>query len=174
MTKLFVGYNSAKLSEGLEGYMNTLMGDLKVTGKDKNTYYRTTKAFGMSVFVRGTIIGNEKDSSTKLGFFARLDTYDPSQNLSNVTGDAALNATSYTALTSQYDPTTKEMFATFGFDFMPFKKKGVGEFHIMPNVWMNTYECALSSDKYTLNSAGTASKGTDAVYRVTFYYKFGK
>lgn len=163
MTKLFAAYTTPKLTVGFEGFMNTLMGDLQVTGKDGNTYYRTTQAMALSFFVKGQI---KKD---KLGYFARYDNYDPSGNLSSVVNDAALNAVKYTALTSQYDPTTKEQFLTFGLDFTPIKNV-----HIMPNVWVNTYDCALPSAKYSLNSAATGAKGTDAVYRLTFYYVYGK
>ena len=80
-------------------------------------------------------------------------------------------------MTSTYEPTTKEQFVTFGLDFTPFK--GV---HFMPNVWMNTYNSGLSADgvnsygtAYTaMNSNVTGIKGTDAVYRLTFYYVYGK
>ena len=169
LTKLFVGYSVPKLSVGFEYFMNTLMGDLQVTGVDKNTYYRTTKAMGMSLFVRGRVYQD------KVGFFARFDNYDPSGNLSSVTGEN--NTAKYTALTTQYDPTTKEMFSTFGFDFTPVKNV-----HIMPNVWINTYQSALGATgsnaagtKYTaMNANVTDQKGTDAVYRLTFFYIYGK
>jgi hypothetical protein len=69
------------------------------------------------------------------------------------------------------------MFATFGIDFTPIKNV-----HIMPNVWVNTYESGLdangtnvASTKYTsMNSNVTNIKGTDAVYRITLYYIYGK
>ena len=154
MTKLFAAYVTKKLTIGAEGFMNTLMGDLQVTGKDGQTYYRTTKATGVSVFAKAQLI------TDKLNVFARFDNYDPSGNLSSVVNDAALKPTKFTALTAQYDPSTKEMFATFGFDYMPYKNV-----HIMPNVWINTYTNAL-------NTSGV--KGTDAVYRLTFYYIYGK
>ncbi len=166
MTKFFIAYTVPKFTVGVEAYMNTLMGDLQVTGKDGKTYYRTTKAMGVSAFVKGRVY---KD---KLGFFARYDTYDPSGNLENVTNDAALAPAKYAALTSQYDPTTKESFSTFGFDYTPIKNV-----HIMPNVCVNTYDCALSGtgkQPYSLNPNGTSSKGTDAVYRLTLYWIYGK
>jgi len=169
MTKLFAAWNTPFITIGFEGFMNTILGDVNVTGKDNNTYYRTTRAMGTSLFVRGRIIGD------KLGYFARFDNYDPTGNLSNIAGEA--NTAKYTAGTSQYEPTTKEMFSTFGFDFTPIKNV-----HIMPNVWLNTYESGLAADGK--NSAGASyasmnpnvngSKGTDAVYRLTFYYIYGK
>ena len=161
MTKLFVAYTAPKLTVGVEAFMNTLMGDVIVTGKDGNTYYRTTKATGVSVFAKGRI------TKDKLGFFARLDNYDPTGNLDAIASNA--NTKSYTVSTSQYDPTTKEMFATFGIDYTPIKNV-----HIMPNVWVNTYKSGLSSTQYGENAAGTGVLGTDAVYRLTFYYVYGK
>jgi len=52
----------------------------------------------------------------------------------------------------------------------------------MPNIWMNTYNSAIDvtganskGTKYsTMNSLITGVKGTDAVYRLTFYYIYGK
>jgi hypothetical protein len=179
MTKLFAAYVNKKFTVGAEVFMNTLMGDVAVTGVDKSTYYRTTKATGVSVFVKGRITEN------KLGFFARFDNYDPSGNLKNIVDDA--NTKSYSASTSQYEPTTKEMFTTFGIDFTPIKNM-----HIMPNIWLNTYTSAL--DPAGKNSAGTAyasmykdvastsltgniksdGMSADVAYRLTFYYIFGK
>ena len=179
MTKLFAAWNGKKITVGTEVFMNTIMGDVKVTGKDANTYYRTTKAMGFSLFVRGRILSNSEGNQV-LGYFARYDNYDPSGNLSNIVGDP--NMKSYAASTSTYEPTTKEQFVTFGLDFTPFKN-----IHFMPNVWLNTYNSSLAWD--SKNSAGTAYasmgtgnsaglvngiKGTDAVYRLTFYYVYGK
>ncbi len=169
MTKLFVAYQTKPLTVGVEFFMNTLLGDVNVTGKDGNTYYRTTKAMGLSVFAKAQV---KKD---KLNAFVRFDNYDPTGNLSNIAGEQ--NTKSYTATTSQYDPTTKEMFVTYGLDFTPIKNV-----HVMPNIWMNTYNSGLDATasntfgtKYsTMNSGVTAMKGTDVLYRLTFYYVFGK
>lgn len=162
MTKLFVAYVTKPITVGVEAFMNTLLGDAQVTGKDGFTYYRTTKATGVSVFVRGQIIAD------KLNYFARFDNYDPSGNLKNIADDAALSPTKITGLTAQYDPAYKEMFATFGIDYTPFKNV-----HIMPNIWMNTYESSLDYQKYS-GLGMVPNKGTDAVYRLTFYYVYGK
>ncbi len=169
MTKLFVCYTDPKFTIGFEGYMNTLMGDVVVTGVDKNTYYRTTKAMGEEIFVKGRITKSE------LGFFAMFDNLDPSTNLKNIVNEA--NTAKYSVGTSQYDPTTKEMFVTFGLDYTPVKNV-----HIMPNIWMNTYNSSLDATQsntatkplaYTaMNGNVTTVKGTDAVYRITLYYRF--
>ena len=185
MTKLFVAYVVPKFTVGVEYFMNTLMGDVKVTGVDKNStgnnniYYRTTKATGLSVFVKGRI------TKETLGFFARFDNYDPTGNLKSIVDDK--NTKSYTALTSQYDPTNKEMFGTFGIDYTPIK-----HVHIMPNIWVNTYSSGVSptatnpngvvyggdskaAKPYTtMNSGISGINGTDVVYRLTFFYVYGK
>jgi hypothetical protein len=141
-----------------------------VSGKDNNTYYRTTKAMGLSFFTRGSII---KD---KLGFFARFDNYDPTGNLNAIVSDP--NTKSYTVTTSQYDPTNKEMFVTYGLDFTPMKKV-----HIMPNIWLNTYKSGVDPTTKnvngltygSMNTAGMSPvNGSDVVYRLTFYYVYGK
>ncbi len=173
MTKLFAAWNSKMLTVGAEVFQNTLLGDVKVTGKDGNTYYRTTKAMGLSFFVRGRILSNPQGNQL-LGYFARYDNYDPSGNLSNIVSE--VNTRSYTAQSSTYEPSTKEQFVTFGLDFTPFKNV-----HFMPNVWLNTYTSALAYDGRegnttyaSMNSNVTGIKGTDAVYRLTFYYVYGK
>lgn len=169
MTKLFVGYVAKKFSVGAEVFMTTLMGDVADSGKDGNVYYRTTKAMGVSVFAKGRLY---KD---KVGFFAMLDNYDPSGNLNNIVNDP--NTKSYTAITAAYEPTTKEMFGTFGIDYTPMKNV-----HIMPNVWINSYQSALSATGSnstgktyaSMNSNVSPITGTDAVYRITLYYIYGK
>jgi len=100
--------------------------------------------------------------------------YNPSGNLKTTVDNPLV--TKYAALTSQYEPTTKENFATFGIDYTPLKNV-----HIMPNVWLNTYESALdvagtngTTAYKSMNSNVTGIKGTDAVYRLTFYYVYGK
>jgi len=173
MTKLFAAWNAKKFTIGTEIFQNTILGDVKVTGVDKNTYYRTSKSTGMSVFVRGRILSN-KEGNQKLGFFARYDNYDPTGNLGAIVGDK--NTASYTASTSNYEPTTKEGFLTYGIDFQPIKNV-----HIMPNVWMNTYksgEDATGTNGTTtyakMNGNISNVKGTDVVYRLTLYWIYGK
>ncbi len=175
MTKLFAAWNAKKFTVGTEIFQNTILGDVKVTGVDKNTYYRTSKAMGMSFFVRGRILSN-KEGNQKLGFFARYDNYDPTGNLGAIVGDK--NTASYSATVSNYEPTTKEGFLTYGIDFQPIKNV-----HIMPNVWMNTYKSDLSATgtdaanniKYTaMNTNVSNVKGTDVVYRLTLYWIYGK
>jgi hypothetical protein len=164
MSKLFVAWTDKNFTVGVEAFINTLTADVAATGKDHKVYYETTKATAVSVFVRGRVY---KD---KLGFFARYDNYDPSHNLKAITDNPFY--TGYTALTVQYEPTTKEQFATLGFDYTPIKNV-----HLMPNVWVNTYKSAIAPSAtydaaYNPNISGV--KGADVVWRLTFYYVYGK
>jgi hypothetical protein len=164
MTKLFIAYTVPKVTFGIEAFQNTILGDVQaVNSTTHKVYYLTSKAMAASFYVRGRIY---KD---KLGFFARYDMYNPSLDLGEFTNNKEF--TSYKALTSTYDPTTKEQFVTCGIDFTPFPNV-----HLMPNIWMDTYKCALPSDdfKSSINPAASGALGTDMVYRLTFYYIFGK
>ena len=164
MTKLFIAYSVPKFTVGMEAFLNTLMGDVEVSAYSNNTnysYYRTTVATAVSLYARGRLY---KD---KLGFFARYDNYDPGHNISSLSGHP--DFLSYTALTPQYDPTTKEQFVTLGIDYTP-----MPNVHIMPNLWLNTYQCTLPAPYMYLNNHASPNNGTDIVYRLTLYYIFGK
>ena len=161
MTKIFIAYTVPKFTVGIEAFTTTLMGDIEASTLTARTYYLTTIATAISLYARGRIY---KD---KLGFFARYDKYDPSQKISEITNNPKI--ISYTALTSSFDPTTKEQFLTFGIDFTPFPNV-----HLMPNLYLNTYQCTLPSKDYGLNPKGSGVIGTDAAYRFTIYYIFGK
>ena len=175
MTKLFVAWNTNKLTIGFEGFQNVFLGGLQCTGTDGNTYYRTFSATDLSFYVRGRIL-SAKNGDPRLNFFARYDTYNPSGGLSTVANNPDFKAIAIAKNVSNYDPFTQEQFVTFGLDYMPFRNV-----HIIPNVWMNTYASSLSATGE--NSAGTTYaklgyggseltgvKGTDAVYRLTIYY----
>jgi len=168
MTKLFVAWNSEPFTIGFEGFQNTLLGDTKVTGKDGQTYYRTTKAMDMSFFIHGTIL-NDASGKMRLGYFARYDNYDPSGNVSNIVGEA--NTAKFTNVNAFYDPNTKEQYFVVGLDYKPFKNV-----HIMPNFMMFTYNSDLSQTAANdaLNTNTTGIKGTDGVWRLTFWYSYGK
>jgi hypothetical protein len=170
MTKLFAAWNTNKLTIGFEGFENTIMSGIKLTGTDGNIYYRTQNTMAMSVYVRGRIL-SASNGDPRLNFFARFDNYDPSGDLSSTINSGAYK--SFTNVVSQYDPSTKEQFVTAGIDYMP-----VRNVHIIPNLWLNTYTSALSETGVAndgvayskMNNNVTGIKGTDAVWRLTFYY----
>ncbi|XZF13782.1 hypothetical protein ACTHGU_18530 [Chitinophagaceae bacterium MMS25-I14] len=150
--KLFVAYTVPKLTVGVEAFAITLRGDdvaTEATGGKKDTI--STAATGISAFVRGPIL---KD---KLGFFVRYDNYNPTGDNDNG------KYSTYSPLTSQYNPNTKEQFFTAGLDYTPIKNV-----HIMPNIWYDAYTNAGPKNY------GSANKDFDMVYRLTFYYIYGK
>jgi hypothetical protein len=161
MTKLLIAYTTPKLTVGIEAFQNTLMGDVEGSTLTSRTFYLTTFATAVSIYVRGRVY---KD---KLGFFARYDNYNPSHDIKEITNNPRI--VNYYSLSTNYDPTTKEQFVTFGLDYSPYPN-----IHLMPNFYMNTYQCTLPASDYGLNSKGSGVLGTDAVYRLTIYYIFGK
>jgi hypothetical protein len=111
-------------------------------------------AKGVSFYVHGNIVPN------KLRFFARYDIFNPSNKIDNAT------YTKYVGNTGNYnDPVTKENFITAGLDFTPVKNV-----HFMPNIWYNGYkgQSAAAVDGTKLHS------DYDIVYRMTFFFTFGK
>jgi hypothetical protein len=61
------------------------------------------------------------------------------------------------------DITYKQMFITAGLDFTPAKNV-----HFMPNIWYNHYKTQLAG------RTGAINGDYDMVYRMTFYFVFGK
>lgn len=150
--KLFAAYTTPKFTVGAEAFIVDLKGDdiaTEAVANKKDTL--DTKASGISVFVRGKLY------KEKLGFFARYDNYNPGGNIDNN------KYASYSPLTSQYNPNTKEQFVTAGLDFTPVKNV-----HIMPNIWYNAY----TNDGP--KNYGSNNDSHDLVYRLTFYYIYGK
>jgi hypothetical protein len=151
MAKGFVAYTTPKLTVGVEAFYNVIRNDdvdTRIAG-GKDTVSNT--AVAISAFVRGRIY---KD---KLGFFARYDNFSPSGKVDNAMYNNDV------AMTTQYDPNTKEQFITAGIDYTPIKNV-----HIMPNIWYNSYE-NVGPHNY-----GAANSSYDMVYRLTFYYVYGK
>ena len=150
MQKLFVGYTTPKLTLGVEAFLNHGKNDV-VGHMANDTDTISANAFGISAFARGPIIKG------KLGFFARMDHFNPDDNY---------NDTNYIrdeGLTSAYDPNNKEQLLIAGLDFTPAKN-----IHFMPNVWYNRYISQRSELQ------GRARKDHDLVYRVTFAFDFGR
>ena len=150
MLKGFVAYTSSKLSVGVEAYTN------KLTNGVTNT---TTKApenataQALSVWVKGPIV---KD---KLSFFARYDGYNPDTNYQSADAYSATPG-----ILSAYSPVYKESFYTGGLDYTPTKNV-----HFSPNVWLVNYKDLRAS-----NVTGRVADDHNLVFRLTFYYVFGK
>jgi hypothetical protein len=180
MWKGYVAYTTPGLTIGAEGFINNIRNDTKDIPFKANGPADTinTKATGLSFYVHGNIVPN------KLRFFARVDMYNPNKNFN--TADSAVagisspngyNSGSYKAtynntgavasVTSLGDVTSKETFFTIGLDFTPYK--GV---HFMPNIWYNHYKSQLSTVPGV--AAGNSDGNHDLVYRMSFYFVFGK
>jgi len=180
MLKGFIGYNTTPLAVGVEGFINNLKQDAFATRiSDGGVDTLNNAARSISAFVNGDIVKG------KLRFFARYDYYTPTNQVNNdmykkyVFNTNNYNDNSYFSVAasnapavSTGDQTYTQKFITLGLDFMPTKNV-----HIMPNIWYNHYSTQLSGDLNNAVNGALASnaKGDyDLVYRITFYYVFGK
>jgi hypothetical protein len=147
MIKGFAAYNTPAITFAIEAFINHGKNDVVgVNGLVNDT--TDANATGISTYVHGNIV---KD---KLRFFARFDYYNPDTKYDNVV------FTKYIGLTPTYEPNNKENFITAGLDFTPVKNV-----HFMPNIWYNKYVSQFSTSSNTDH---------DLVYRVTFYFVFGR
>ena len=115
----------------------------------KDTTSANAKA--ISGYIKGRI------TKEKLGFFARVDSYNPDSKYNNTI------YTSYKGLTGNYEPNNKERFLSVGFDYSP-----ANNIHFTPNIWYDKYIGQRA------NLTGKAAHDHDLVYRLTFYFTFGK
>ena len=150
MIKGFVAYTIPKFTLGVEAYSNRLQNDDQATEiSTGNADVLTVQAKGISIFTHEPIV---KD---KLNFFARFDALNPDNKIDNS------KYNKYVGNTGGFnDPSTKEQFITAGLDFTPVKNV-----HLMPNIWYT---------KYTNQGYVSKYDSYDLVYRLTFYYVFGK
>jgi hypothetical protein len=155
MTKGVISWVDKKFTLGAEGFVNTLanceVGTAAVGGaKDTLSGHAT----GLSLYGHVSLVG------TKLRFWVRYDMYNPNTKYDNTTYSkyAALYGVS-----TSYEPNNKEHFLSTGLDFSP-----APNIHFMPNIWYNNYVGQQA------NLTGKAAKDYDLVYRVTFYFTFGK
>jgi len=179
MWKGYIAYNTAPLTIGVEGFINNLKQDVFATKYDGGIDTLNNAAKGISAYIHGDIIKN------KLRFFARYDHYIPTNQVNNsvynkyVLNTGNYNDNSYSSIASSSSPavptgdeTYTQDFITLGLDWMPAKNV-----HVMPNIWYNRYSTQLSGDLNNTVNGDLASKAKgdyDLVYRVTFYYTFGK
>lgn len=179
MVKGYVAYNTAPLTIGVEGFINNLKNDVfayyqqpPASGGDSAVL--SSKAKGISAYIHGNIVKN------KLRFFARYDHYNPisvvdnnkysryKQNAGNYNDETFLPGKT----SGDGDETYAQNFITAGLDFTPYKNV-----HIMPNIWYNHYKTQLGDTQNNAINGALADKAKgdyDMVYRITFYYTFGK
>ncbi|GAC1306407.1 MAG: hypothetical protein NVSMB24_16710 [Mucilaginibacter sp.] len=148
MLKIFASYTTKPVTIGVEAYTQSIASGVTNT---------TTKlpedatVNGFSIWVKGPLAKN-------LNYFARYDTYNPSTNYS--TADTYTVNTNY----GSYNPSYKEQFYTAGLDYNPTKNV-----HFMPNFWAVYYR-----DQRDITATGYFHNDHTLVYRLTFYYTFGK
>ncbi len=173
MLKGYIAYNTPALTVGAEGFINTIRKDTRATLIGGGADSINTASQGISLYVHGNIVKNY------LRFFARYDGYNPNHKVDNgkysgyagVSSPNGFNSVGYkmtfspstgspTAAVANTDPTSKEAFITAGLDFTPMKNV-----HFMPNIWYTHYASQLATGKQA---------DYDMVYRMTFYFVFGK
>ncbi|GGB07526.1 hypothetical protein [Puia dinghuensis] len=173
MFKAFAAWSSQPITIGVEGFINNMAADTKASKIGGGADTIATNSTGLAFFAHGDIVTN------KLRWFARVDLYNPNTNIDNTkyTTYGGLNSpsgylsTGYhmtyspstgapTTATATTDNTAKETFFTAGLDFMPYK-----DIHFEPNVWLVHYS--------SQQAAGT-SADQDVVFRLTFFFVFGK
>ena len=150
MLKGFAAYTTPKITFGIEAYTQQMVNGLTNVSNSKTGEDATVRA--ISVYAHGALY------KEKLGFFARYDSYNP---------DADFNAADlYTTNTNfaAYSPFTKEHFVTAGLDFTPAKN-----IHFMPNIWFIQYQ-----DERSASTTGYLPDSDVLVYRLTFYFQFGR
>ena len=180
MLKGFVAWNSSATDKsmnpgsgytiGVEGFLNNLKKDNIETLTAGGADTLSTTPSGISFYVHGDIIPN------KLRFFARFDMYNPNNKVNTaVSTKYAGNTSNYNdnsfhtvynnelatptvTYTTTGDQTYKQDFFTAGLDFKP-----TAHVHFMPNVWYNSYASQIASNK-----------DHDLVWRLTFFFSFGK
>jgi hypothetical protein len=146
MVKGFVAYTTPDVTIGVEAFINHGQNDvIGMNTVSKDTISANARA--ISAYIRGKI------TKDKLGYFARVDSYNPDANYDNTFYDT------YKGMTSTYEPNNKELFITAGLDFTPVKNV-----HFMPNIWYNRYTAQQAG------LSGTSYRDHDLVYRLTFYY----
>ena len=153
MLKALVGYSIPAFTVGVEGYTNTFRNGITVkTPAATPLVNQNARAEAISIFAHAPV-------TKKLNVYARYDSYNPDNENYN-------GADVYTVNTnfSSFDVNTKEEFFTGGLDFTP--QKNV---HFMPNIWYIKYK-----DKRDETTANYEIPAQTLVYRLTFFYQFGK
>jgi len=154
LLKALVGYSVPAFTIGVEGYTNTFTNGLTIkTPASTPPVSQDARAEAISIFAHAPIV------TGKLNVFARYDSYNPDNDNYNAADVYTVN-TNF----SSYDPYTKEEFFTGGLDFTPAKNV-----HFMPNIWYIKYK-----DQRDPTTTGYEVPAQTLVYRLTFFYQFGK
>ncbi|MEO8720294.1 MAG: hypothetical protein ABI297_02300 [Ginsengibacter sp.] len=143
--KAFAGYKTSTTAVGVEAFTQLKTNNIYYLKGIGDSVYTDVRRSGISFFMTRQLTKN------KLNLFARFDLYNPDSKYNN--------SHNYE---SGYN-TTKEMFATLGLDFIPYKNV-----HIMPNLWVNQYHSKLPG------ASGDLRNDYDLAGRITLYFLFNK
>lgn len=138
--KAFAAYKTSSTTIGIEAFRQ-----LKTNNTLADSVYADVVPAGISFYVTQQLTKN------KLGFFARMDLYNPDNKF---IGDKKY-ASGYNS--------TKEAFGTIGLDFVALKNV-----HIIPNLWYNQYQSKLAG------ASGNLKSDYDLEGRITLYFLFNK
>ncbi len=146
--KAFAAYKTSATTIGVEAFKQIQSNNTSIIQgipPAADTIYSDVKPSGISFYL------TQQLTKDKLNFFARFDLYNP---------DSKFNTDN--SYVKGYN-TTKEQFATIGFDFIPAKN-----IHIMPNLWYNGYHSKLNG------ASGNLKNDYDLEGRLTLYFTFNK
>ncbi len=143
--KAFVAYKTSTTTIGVEAFTQLKSNNTYYVNGTGDSVYTDVTSTGISVFFTRQL---KKD---KLNLYTRIDFYNPDTKYE----DNRNYGSGYNA--------TKEMFATIGLDFIPFKN-----IHIMPNLWYNQYQSNSS------NASGKLKNDYDLEGRITLYFSFNR
>ncbi|MDB5133003.1 MAG: hypothetical protein JWR02_2752 [Mucilaginibacter sp.] len=148
MFKIFASYSTKPITIGVEAYTQNIASGV-TNSATKLPEDATVK--GISLWAKGPLAKN-------WNYYARYDSYNPNSDFNS--------ADSYSINTNygSYNPTSKEQFYTAGLDYNPVKNV-----HFMPNIWAIYYQ-----DNRSASTAGYLTNNHTLVYRLTFYFTFGK
>jgi hypothetical protein len=129
-----LAYQHERFTFGVEGFQQIQFKAVQ----DSLGVKSDIKPLGISAFAWGNIIGSKPEQYPKVNLFARFDLFDPNTELDTLG--------------------FSENFLTGGIDIEPYK-----DVHIMPNIWVNSY-----NDKSSIDFERKA----DVVGRLTFFYLY--
>lgn len=150
MYKIFASYSAKPITIGAEYYIQNIASGVTNT---TTTKVEDATVHGLSVWVRGPI-------TKTLNYFARYDNYNPDSKFNS----ADVYATAFNTNYGSFNPFYKEQFYTAGLDYNPTKNV-----HFEPNFWLVNYK-----DQRNSNVTGYTAGDHTLVFRMTFYYTFGK
>jgi hypothetical protein len=154
MLKGIIAYTTPALTLGVEAFTEKITNGVTITNGTTKTV-SNANAEGISFNAYGAIV---KD---KLGFIARFDTYNPDSEF--ITGTTTYSVNTGNGVGS-YTPYTKEQFYVVGLDYTP-----APNIHFSPNIWF-----LRSHDQQLSTTSGYVNDDHTLIYRVTFFFTFGK